>query len=88
MGRTLSIKVFEDVVVHCFDVMPGHIAYIVSKRPYEPVCQGDADLLDRQDDEYGHVRSLRIRTQLYDFEIIRSESWRYLAYRSSRRKNH
>ena len=83
-GPCIFVKIYEDVIVHNIDLTPDGVAYTVTKKSWEPVCRGDAELVSLQDDEYGHIRSMVIRTNLYDFEIVPSQSPRYDAYKSQR----
>jgi hypothetical protein len=75
-GPCIFVKIYEDMIVHNFDLTTDGVHYSVSNQTWEQVCQADAELVDLKDDDYGNVKSIVFRTSLYDFEIVPAGSQR------------
>lgn len=86
LPHALDVKVNEGTLYNHFTIYPDHqIAYEIMERQALLVCIADATLEDlQQDEEYGHVMRLLIRTRAHAFEILPvpdDRNGRYLAYK-------
>lgn len=77
----IAVKVHEDQIVHNFTIIDNKVQYIVMRLHGEPVARSSAEVVDIKEDEY-RITSLTIKTELYDFEVVKGDSHRYYAYRS------
>jgi len=75
------LKISDDVV-HSFIIKTGKVLlYSVTKHRGEHVANSSAEIIDVQDDE-GKIVSMRIRTEVLEFEVLRNKNYSYDAYKS------
>lgn len=85
-NNCVNILIQDDGIVHHFDINNGKVRYELLRQAGEPVAISSAELQSIEEDEYGYVMRVLVKSLTHIFEIITIRGkGRWIAYKSLRR---